>query len=54
MPNADGYHTRPTRPGVTLRCTHGGEAEQAGEKSRVGIDLRPMEMGCEPTITHLR
>jgi uncharacterized protein YndB with AHSA1/START domain len=45
---------RPTRLVMTWRWTEGGEPEEAGEESRVEIDLRPIDTGTELTFTHAR
>jgi uncharacterized protein YndB with AHSA1/START domain len=45
---------RPVRLVMTWRWTHGGEAVEAGEESRVEIDLRPIDTGTELTFTHAR
>ena len=42
---------KPSRLVMSWRWTHGGEP---GEESRVEIDLRPIESGCELTFTHSR
>ncbi len=43
---------RPTRLVMTWRWTHGGEPVEAGEESRVEIDLRPTDTGTEITFMH--
>ena len=45
---------KPTRLVMSWRWTHGGEPEEAGEESRVEIDLRPIDTGTELTFTHSR
>jgi uncharacterized protein YndB with AHSA1/START domain len=45
---------RPTRLAMSWRWTEGGEAAEAGEDSRVEIDLRPIDTGTEITFTHSR
>ena len=45
---------RPTRLVMSWRWTHGGEADEAGEISRVEIDLRPLDSGTELIFTHAR
>ncbi|HTI01012.1 MAG TPA: SRPBCC domain-containing protein [Acidisoma sp.] len=45
---------KPTRLAMTWRWTEGGEAQEAGEESRVEIDLRPIDTGTELTFTHSR
>jgi uncharacterized protein YndB with AHSA1/START domain len=45
---------KPTRLVMSWRWTHGGEPDEAGEESRVEIDLRPLDTGCELTFTHSR
>jgi uncharacterized protein YndB with AHSA1/START domain len=39
---------------MSWRWTHGGEPVEAGEESRVEIDLRPIDTGTELTFTHSR
>jgi len=43
---------KPTRLAMIWRWTHGGEPVEAGEESRVEIDLRPIDTGTELTFTH--
>ena len=43
-----------TRLVMSWRWTDGGEAAEAGEESRVVIDLRPIPTGTELTFTHER
>src|SRR3954451_19827261 len=38
---------RPTRLVMSWRWTDGGEPVEAGEESRVEIDLQPIDIGCE-------
>jgi uncharacterized protein YndB with AHSA1/START domain len=45
---------RPTRLVMSWRWTDGGEPVEAGEESRVEIDLQPIDIGCELTFTHSR
>ena len=45
---------KPTRLVMTWRWTDGGEPEEAGEESRVEIDVRPIDTGSELTFTHSR
>jgi uncharacterized protein YndB with AHSA1/START domain len=45
---------KPTRLVMSWRWFHGGEAEEAGEESRVEIELRPIDTGSELTLTHSR
>ena len=45
---------KPTRLAMTWRWAHGGEPVEAGEESRVEIDLRPIDTGTELTFTHSR
>ena len=45
---------RPTRLVMSWRWTDGGEAAEAGEESRVVVDLRPIAIGTELTFTHER
>jgi uncharacterized protein YndB with AHSA1/START domain len=45
---------KPTRLAMSWRWTRGGEPVEAGEESRVAIDLRPIETGTELTFTHSR
>jgi uncharacterized protein YndB with AHSA1/START domain len=45
---------RPTRLVMSWRWAHGGEPDEAGEESRVEIDLRPIDTGTELTFTHSR
>jgi uncharacterized protein YndB with AHSA1/START domain len=45
---------KPTRLAMSWRWTEGGEAVEAGEESRVEIDLRPIDTGTELTFTHSR
>ncbi len=39
---------------MSWRWAHGGAPEEAGEESRVEIDLRPIDSGTELTLTHSR
>jgi uncharacterized protein YndB with AHSA1/START domain len=39
---------------MSWRWTFGGDPEEAGEESRVEIDLRPIDTGSELTFTHSR
>nr|WP_294545113.1 SRPBCC domain-containing protein [uncultured Rhodopila sp.] len=45
---------RPSRLVMSWRWTYGGEPDEAGEESRVEIDLRPIDTGTELTFTHSR
>ena len=45
---------KPTRLVMSWRWTHRGEPEEAGEESRVEVDLRPIDTGTELTFTHSR
>ena len=45
---------KPTRLAMSWRWTHGGEPAEAGEESRIEIDLRPIDTGTELTFTHSR
>ena len=45
---------KPARLAMSWRWTHGGEPVEAGEESRVEIDLRPIDTGTELTFTHSR
>jgi len=45
---------KPTRLAMTWRWTHGGDPAEAGEESRVEIDLRAIDAGTELTFTHSR
>ena len=45
---------KPTRLVMSWRWTHGGEPVEAGEESRIEIDLRPIDSGTEVTFTHSR
>jgi uncharacterized protein YndB with AHSA1/START domain len=45
---------KPTRLAMSWQWTHGGEPVEAGEESRVEIDLRPIDTGTELTFTHSR
>lgn len=45
---------KPTRLVMSWRWTQGGDPEEAGEESRVVIDLRPIDTGTEITFTHAR
>jgi len=45
---------KPTRLAMSWRWAHGGEPVEAGEESRVEIDLRPIDTGTELTFTHSR
>jgi uncharacterized protein YndB with AHSA1/START domain len=45
---------KPARLVMTWRWSHGGEPVEAGEESRVEIDLRPIDAGTELTFTHSR
>ena len=45
---------RPMRVVMTWRWTAGGEAEEVGEESRLEIELRPIDIGTELTLTHSR
>jgi uncharacterized protein YndB with AHSA1/START domain len=44
----------PTRLCMTWRWSDGGEPEEAGGRSLVEIDLRPIDTGTELTFTHAR
>jgi uncharacterized protein YndB with AHSA1/START domain len=45
---------KPARLVMSWRWSHGGEADEAGEESRIEIDLRPIDTGTEVTFTHSR
>jgi uncharacterized protein YndB with AHSA1/START domain len=45
---------KPTRLVMSWRWSHGGEPEEAGEESRIEIDLRAIDTGTELTFTHSR
>ncbi len=45
---------KPARLVMTWRWSHGGDPEEAGEESRVEIDLRSIDTGTELTFTHAR
>jgi len=45
---------RPTRLVMSWRWAEGGESVEAGEESRVEVDLRPIDIGTELTFTHDR
>ncbi len=45
---------KPARLVMSWRWTHGGDPEEAGEESRVEIELRPIDTGTELTFTHSR
>jgi uncharacterized protein YndB with AHSA1/START domain len=45
---------KPVRLVMSWCWTRGGDPEEAGEKSRVEIDLRPIDAGTELTFTHSR
>jgi len=45
---------RPNRLVMSWQWTHGGEPEEAGEVSRIEIDLKLVETGTEITFTHAR
>jgi len=45
---------KPSRLAMSWRWTHGGESAEAGEESRIEIDLRPIDTGTELTFTHSR
>jgi uncharacterized protein YndB with AHSA1/START domain len=45
---------RPSRLVMSWQWTHGGEADEAGEISRVEAELRPIDGGTELTFTHTR
>lgn len=45
---------RPTRLVMSWRWVEGGETGEAGEASRVEVDLRPIDIGTELTFTHDR
>jgi uncharacterized protein YndB with AHSA1/START domain len=45
---------KPVRLVMSWRWTHGGEADEAGEESRVEFSLRPIDTGTELTLTHSR
>ena len=45
---------KPARLVMSWSWTHGGEPEEAGEESRVEIDLRAIDTGTELTFTHSR
>jgi uncharacterized protein YndB with AHSA1/START domain len=44
--------TKPTRVVMSWRWSAGGEPDEAGQESRVEIDLRPIDRGTELTFTH--
>ena len=43
---------RPTRLVMSWRWTQGGDPQEAGEESRVEIDLRPIDTGTELIFKH--
>ena len=45
---------KPIRLVMSWRWTLGGDPAEAGEESRVEIDLRPIDSGTELTFTHSR
>jgi len=45
---------KPSRLVMSWRWTLGGDPDEAGEESRVEIDLRPIDTGTELTFTHSR
>jgi uncharacterized protein YndB with AHSA1/START domain len=45
---------KPVRLVMSWRWVLGGDPEEAGEESRVEIDLRPIDTGTELTLTHSR
>jgi uncharacterized protein YndB with AHSA1/START domain len=45
---------RPQRLAMSWQWTEGGEREEAGETSRIEIDLRLIDDGTELTFTHAR
>ncbi len=45
---------RPTRLVMSWRWAEGGESVEAGEESRVEVDLRPIDIGTELTFMHDR
>jgi uncharacterized protein YndB with AHSA1/START domain len=45
---------RPTRLVMSWRWIAGGELDEAGEESRIEIDLRPIDGGTELIFTHAR
>ncbi len=45
---------KPTRLVMSWQWTTGGAPDEAGEESRVEIDLRPIDTGTELTFTHSR
>jgi len=45
---------KPIRLVMSWRWTLGGDPAEAGEESRVEIDLRPIDTGTELTFTHSR
>jgi uncharacterized protein YndB with AHSA1/START domain len=45
---------KPVRVVMSWRWAQGGDPEEAGEESRVEIDLRPIDTGTELTLTHSR
>lgn len=45
---------KPTRVVMTWRWTAGGEPDEAGQESRVELDVRPIDGGTELTLTHAR
>jgi len=45
---------KPRRLAMSWRWATGGDPEEAGEESRVEIDLRPIDTGTELTFTHSR
>jgi len=45
---------KPSRLVMSWRWTLGGDPAEAGEESRVEIDLRPIDTGTELTFTHSR
>jgi uncharacterized protein YndB with AHSA1/START domain len=44
----------PKRLVMSWQWTNGGEPEEAGEVSRIEIDLKPIDTGTEITFTHAR
>jgi uncharacterized protein YndB with AHSA1/START domain len=45
---------KPTRLAMSWRWAQGGDPAEAGEESRLEIDLRPIDTGTELTLTHSR
>jgi uncharacterized protein YndB with AHSA1/START domain len=45
---------KPARLVMSWRWIQGGEPDEAGEESRVEIELRPIDTGTELTLTHSR